>query len=76
MISAPYAAKAIIQHEFVIDTLKIWITFRLPMTLTENAGYGNPRTVVKPPDSKWIVKLENIETAITSSEWPTSTRCF
>lgn len=54
----PYAAKAIIQHEFDTDHLNIWIEFRHPMDIT-----------VKPADTVWIVELDDVPTAITSSTW-------
>lgn len=54
----PYAAKALIQHEFDTDHLNIWIEFKHPM----DQDY-------KPLDTVWIVKLDDVETAITSSTW-------
>jgi len=65
----PYAAKAIIQHDFDIDHLNIWITFRLPMKI--QTGIYNPLGPfdLKPPDEKWIVELDDVETSITSSQW-------
>jgi hypothetical protein len=54
----PYAAKAIIQHEFVVNLLNIYIEFRHPMDIT-----------VKPADTLWIVDLDGVPTAISSSAW-------
>lgn len=54
----PYAAKAAIQSEFEGDHLNIWLTFPFPMN-----------QLVKPADSKWIVKVSGIEYPITSSAW-------
>jgi hypothetical protein len=54
----PYATKAIISHEFDIDHLNIYIEFRHPMDIT-----------VKPSDDLWIVNLDSVPTAITSSTW-------
>jgi microcystin-dependent protein len=65
----PYAAKAIIEHEFNIDHIDIWITFRLPMKICSDP-INNPTVFdVKPPDEKWIVELDGIETAISESNW-------
>ena len=65
----PYAAKAVIQHELEVSVLKIWITFKLPMKICTNP-LNNPAVFdVKPPDEKWLVKLDDVETAITSSDW-------
>jgi hypothetical protein len=54
----PYAAKAIVQHEFDTDHLNIYLTFSQQMNVA-----------TKPDNSLWLVKLEGILTAITSSEW-------
>jgi hypothetical protein len=54
----PYAAKAVIQHEFWTDHLNIWLTFFFPMNQT-----------VKPADTKWIVKCDNVEKPVSSSAW-------
>jgi hypothetical protein len=54
----PYAAKAIIQHEFDTDHLNIFIEFRHPMDIA-----------VKPSDALWIVDIDGTPTAITSSAW-------
>jgi hypothetical protein len=65
----PYAAKGKIQHKYESGTLLIWITFHLPMrTYSGKYMSGGPYDE-KPPDSKWIVKLDDVETPITSSEW-------
>ena len=65
----PYAAKAIIQHEYEGTTLQIWITFCSPMKLS-TAPLDVPVIFdVKPPDTKWLVYLDTVLTAITSSEW-------
>jgi hypothetical protein len=65
----PYAAKATIEHEFNIDHIGIWVTFRLPMKICSDP-INNPTVFdVKPPDAKWIVEIDGIETAISSSDW-------
>lgn len=54
----PYAAKAIIQHEFDTNHLNIWVTFRFAMDQT-----------VKPPHLKWKVTVDLIEKPVFSSVW-------
>jgi len=54
----PYAAKAIIEHEFDTDHLNIWITFRFPMDQT-----------VKPANALWICEVDEVEEAVTDSAW-------
>jgi hypothetical protein len=65
----PYAAKAKIQHKYESGTLLIWITFHLPMRIYSGLYMSGGPYDEKPPDAKWIVKLDTVETAITSSEW-------
>jgi hypothetical protein len=65
----PYAAKATIEHEFNIDHIDIWITFRLPMKICSDPLNHPTVYDIKPPDSKWIVELDGIVTAISSSDW-------
>jgi hypothetical protein len=61
----PYAAKAIIEHEFDTDHLNIWITFRHAMDIE------NPITHVpiKPPNNLWIVYVDTVEKAVSASAW-------
>lgn len=54
----PYAAKAIIEHQFDIDHLDIYVTFRFPMDQD-----------VKPAHDLWIVEVDDIEKAVTASVW-------
>jgi hypothetical protein len=54
----PYAAKAIIQHEWDTDHLNIWVTFWWAMNQT-----------IKPLDTKWIVKVDNVEKPVSVSAW-------
>jgi hypothetical protein len=54
----PYAAKAVIQHEYIAGTLNLWLTFWLPMNQK-----------VKPLDTVWIVEIDAVPTAVTSSVW-------
>jgi hypothetical protein len=54
----PYAAKAIIQHEFVTDHLDIYITFRFAMDQT-----------VSPANNLWLCKVDSVLKAVTASAW-------
>lgn len=54
----PYAAKAIIQHEFNTNHLNVFVTFRFQMDQT-----------VKPANNLWLCKVEDIEKVITASTW-------
>lgn len=54
----PYAAKAIVQHEFDTDHLNIWITFRFPMDQT-----------VKPANALWICEVDDVQEDVTDSAW-------
>ncbi len=54
----PYAAKAIIQHEFDTDHLNIWLTFRFTMDQT-----------VKPANDKWIVTVDGAPKPVSISAW-------
>lgn len=54
----PYAAKAIIEHEFDEDHLNIFVTFRFAMDVT-----------VKPANGVWICKVDDVLKAITVSAW-------
>lgn len=54
----PYAAKAIIEHDFDTNHLDIFVTFRFSMDQT-----------VKPPNAKWICEADDVEKAVTVSAW-------
>ncbi len=54
----PYAAKAIVEHEFDTDHLNIWVTFRFTMDVT-----------IKPANAKWIVEVDDVIKAVTASAW-------
>lgn len=54
----PYAAKAIIEHEFNTDHLNVFVTFRFPMDQD-----------VKPAHGLWICEVDAIPKAITISAW-------
>ncbi|MBA7543664.1 hypothetical protein ES705_36001 [subsurface metagenome] len=54
----PYAAKAIIEHEFDTDHLNVFITFRFTMD-----------QAVKPANALWICEVDDVEKAVTVSAW-------
>lgn len=54
----PYAAKAIVEHEFDTDHLNIWVTFRFSMDQT-----------VKPAHNLWLVEVDDVVKAVTASAW-------
>ena len=54
----PYAAKAIVEHEFDTNHLNIYITFRFAMDQD-----------VKPPDALWICEVDDVVKDVTVSVW-------
>ena len=56
--SRPYAAKAIIEHEFDTDHLNLFVTFRFTMDQT-----------VKPSNDLWLCEVDDIEKPVTNSAW-------
>lgn len=54
----PYAVKAVIQHEFDIDHLNLWLTFRFAMDQD-----------VKPTHDLWTAHLDDVEFPIATSAW-------
>jgi hypothetical protein len=65
----PYAAKAVIEHEFDTDHLNIWLTFAFAMDIeTIPPGETEPMPVM-PPLDKWIVKCDGVTKPVTASAW-------
>ncbi|MCK5616900.1 hypothetical protein KAR91_84340 [Candidatus Pacearchaeota archaeon] len=54
----PYAAKAIVEHEFDVDHLNVWVTFRFTMDQT-----------VKPANNLWLCRVDDVLKAVTASAW-------
>jgi len=54
----PYAAKAIIEHEFDVDHLNVYITFRFAMDET-----------VKPANALWLCEVDDVVKNVTVSAW-------
>lgn len=65
----PYAAKAIIQHEFDTDHLNIWLTFRHPMQRSEIPQAEPPVYDWMPPLHLWLLEADDVPVDITASEW-------
>jgi hypothetical protein len=57
-LPGPYAAKAICEHEFDIDHLDIYVTFRHPMNIK-----------VFPPLTKWNITVDDVEMSADNSTW-------
>lgn len=57
-VRGPYAAKAIVEHEFDTDHLNIFVTFRFAMDET-----------VKPADELWLVEVDAGEKPVSASAW-------
>lgn len=54
----PYAAKAVIEHQFDTDHLNIFLTFRHPMCQT-----------IKPPLDLWLCEVDDVVKVVTVSAW-------
>lgn len=54
----PYAAKAIVEHEFEIDHLNIFVTFRFQMNQD-----------LKPANGLWLPDVNGIAETVTVSAW-------
>jgi hypothetical protein len=65
----PYAAKAVIEHEFDTDHLNIWLTFERRMdvsTIDPDTGLPVP---VTPPLENWLIYCDAVEKSAASQEW-------
>lgn len=65
----PYAAKAIIQHEFDVDHLNVWVTFRFAMETTSDPLAEPVVHDVMPPLELWLVELDDVPTPVSASAW-------
>ncbi len=54
----PYAAKAIIEHDFDTDHLNVYITFRFPMDQN-----------LKPANAKWLCVVDSVSKTTSASIW-------
>lgn len=65
----PYAAKAIIRHEFDEDHLNVWVTFRFAMQTSSDPLATPIVHDVMPPLELWLCEVDDIEKAISASAW-------
>jgi len=54
----PYAAKAVIQHQWDTNHLDVWVTFRFSMDQS-----------VKPANDLWLCEADGVPKAVTVSAW-------
>ncbi|MCK5616724.1 hypothetical protein KAR91_83455 [Candidatus Pacearchaeota archaeon] len=57
-VRGPYAAKAIVEHEFDADHLNVFMTFRFSMDES-----------VKPSNALWLVKVDDVLKPVSASAW-------
>ena len=65
----PYAAKAIVQHEFDVDHLNIWLTFRHPMRRSPIPQASPPVYDWMPSLGLWLLECDSVPLNIVASEW-------
>lgn len=54
----PYAAKAVVQHQWDTNHLDVWVTFRHPMNQT-----------VKPANGLWLCEADSVAKNTSASAW-------
>lgn len=54
----PYAAKAIVQHEWTGELLYLWVTFKYPMDQT-----------ITPHHSLWVCRVNEVAKSVSASVW-------
>lgn len=65
----PYAAKAIVEHEFDTDHLNVYVTFRFTMQTTDDPLAEEVVHDVMPPLELWLCEVDDVEKAVTASAW-------
>ncbi|GAI24984.1 unnamed protein product, partial [marine sediment metagenome] len=65
----PYAAKAKVEHEFDVDHLNIYVTFRFAMETTSNPLAEEVDHDVMPPLAKWLVEADDVVKPVSASAW-------
>jgi len=65
----PYAAKAIIEHEFDADHLNVYVTFRFAMETTDDPLAEPVVHDVMPPLELWLCEVDDVAKATTASAW-------
>lgn len=65
----PYAAKAIIEHEFDTDHLNIYVTFKFTMETTSDPLATPVVHDVMPPLNLWLCEVDDVLKPVTVSVW-------
>ncbi|MBA7636956.1 hypothetical protein ES703_44584 [subsurface metagenome] len=65
----PYAAKAIIEHEFDTDHLNVFVTFRFAMETTSDPLAEPVVHDVMPPLELWLCRVDDVLKPVTVSAW-------
>lgn len=65
----PYAAKSIVQHEWLGTYLFVWVTFKFAMQTTSNPLATPIVHDVMPPLNLWLCKVNGVPKAVTVSAW-------
>ncbi|MBA7658500.1 hypothetical protein ES703_66456 [subsurface metagenome] len=65
----PYAAKAIVQHVWLVDLLYVWVTFKFSMLTTSDPLAEPIVHDVMPPLNLWLCEVDGVPKAITVSAW-------
>lgn len=68
----PYAAKAIVEHEFDVDHLNVYVTFRFAMETTSDPLAEPVVHDVMPPLNLWLCEVDDVLKAVTVSAWQDS----
>ena len=65
----PYAYGATITHEFVVNLLKVWVTFKHPMRRSSFPLNIPVIYDIMPPLALWILKADTVPVNVISSAW-------
>ncbi len=65
----PYAAKAIVEHEFETDHLNVYVTFRFSMERTEDPLAEPVIYDVMPLLNLWLCEVDEVPKEVTASVW-------
>lgn len=65
----PYAAKALVEHEFDIDHLNVWVTFEHPMRRSSDPLAEPPVYDIMPPLALWLLTVDSVLIDIIDSAW-------
>lgn len=65
----PYAYGATIQHEYNVDHLNVWLTFRHQMLRSLDYSADPIVYDVFPPLAKWLIEADSVAVDAVASEW-------